>query len=138
MLCILLASVSADRYFLAPYSWVPAPEQQAGVSDLPQTYSWGWPDSSIAPAQPGFAPTWATSDVQRAAVEMANRINMKKEKRKRNRLNMLRYKKPEPRRYGPPQRTVSDPGAADFDANWNSMVFTESEAAAAAAEEAQA
>jgi hypothetical protein len=81
--------------------------------------------------------SWATLDMPRATVEMRSRINMKKEKRKRNRLNMLRYKKPETRRWGAPAGKTSDAGAADLDANWNSLVFTESEAAAAAAEEAQ-
>jgi hypothetical protein len=129
---ILLAGVSADRYFLAPNPWVSAaaPMQPVSASALPET---SWSESSIAP----FMPQWATSDLQRAAVEMRSRINMKKEKRKRNRLNMLRYKKPTPNRWQQQRGGGSGGGAeAEADAQFISMVFTEIEAAAAAEAEA--
>jgi hypothetical protein len=91
------------------------------------------PEMSGSPMAP-YMPQWATSDLQRAAVEMRSRINMKKEKRKRNRLNMLRYKKPTPNRWQQ-QNTASD-GSAELDAQFNAMMFTEIEAAAAAEAEA--
>jgi hypothetical protein len=134
MFCILLAGVTADRYFLAPGAWAPAAVPQQPVAPaLPQTYEWA--ESSSVPALPGFMPTWAALDSQRAVVEMRSRINMKKEKRKRNRLNMLRYKKPDARSRWGQQRNRGGPdaAAADADAKFMTMVFTETDAAAASA-----
>jgi len=133
MLCILLASVSADRYFLAPQAWAPA-APPVSTAALPQT----WPAAEAGAEPPQvFFPRWAAPlDLPRAAVEMRNRLNLKKEKRKRNYMNALRFKKPEQRRWN----NRGGPGNSDYmnhytdaDKDWMGQVFTESDAVAAAA-----
>jgi hypothetical protein len=136
--CILLASVPADRYFQAPAAtWVPAAVATQPVDPaLQQTFS--WPESASVPSTPGFMPTWATLDIPRAVVEMRGRLNMKKEKRKRNKMNAYRFKKPETRWRGNNQRAGSDSSGAkaDADAKVLAEFFTETEAETARLAEA--